>query len=69
VTQAMNDKAKGNTGRLQREINKAVRELRMLLEEDPADFEAFGLPGMAYADGRTALAKARRGIRKPPSRA
>ena len=50
VTQAMNDKAKGNTDDYKREINKAVEQLQICSKEDPADFEAFGYLGWAYAE-------------------
>ena len=50
VTQAMNDKQKGNTEDYKREIVKAAQQLEICSKEDPADFEAFGYLGWAYAE-------------------
>jgi tetratricopeptide (TPR) repeat protein len=50
VVQAMRDKEKGNTEDYQREITKAVQQLEMCSTQDPADFEAVGYLGWAYAE-------------------
>ena len=50
VVQAMRDKEKGNTDDYQREIGKAVQQLEQCVAEDPADIEAIGYLGWAYAD-------------------
>ena len=50
VVQAMRDKDKGNKEDYQREINKAVQQLEVCLQEDPADYEAIGYLGWAYAE-------------------
>jgi tetratricopeptide (TPR) repeat protein len=50
VVQAMKDKDKGNTDDYQREIGKAVQQLEQCSTEDPADLEAIGYLGWAYAE-------------------
>jgi tetratricopeptide (TPR) repeat protein len=50
VSQAMNDKNRGNLEDYQREINKAVQQLTQCVSEDPADLEALGYLGWAYAE-------------------
>jgi tetratricopeptide (TPR) repeat protein len=50
VVQAIRDKDKGNTEDYDREINKAVQQLEICRKEDPADYEAIGYLGWAYAD-------------------
>jgi tetratricopeptide (TPR) repeat protein len=50
VVQAMRDKEKGNLEDYQREINKAIQQLEMCASEDPADLEAIGYLGWAYAE-------------------
>lgn len=50
VVQAMRDKDKGNLEDYTREINKAVQQLEICQNEDPADFEAIGYLGWAYAE-------------------
>ena len=50
VVQGMRDKEKGNTEDYQREMGKAVQQLQQCLAEDPADFEAIGYLGWAYAE-------------------
>ena len=50
VVQATRDKDKGNLEDYQREINKAVQQLQMCAQEDPADFEAIAYLGWAYAE-------------------
>ena len=50
VSQAMNDKNKGNTEDYLREIRKAVDQLQQCVTEDPADLEALGYLGWAYAE-------------------
>ncbi len=50
VSQALNDKAKGNTEDYLREIHKAVDQLSLGATEDPADYEAQGYLGQAYAE-------------------
>ena len=49
-SQALRDKDKGNTEDYQREMNKAVQQLEQCATEDPADFEAIGYLGWAYAE-------------------
>src|SRR5688572_8885645 len=46
----MRDKDKGNLEDYTREINKAVQQLEICQKEDPADFEAIGYLGWAYAE-------------------
>jgi tetratricopeptide (TPR) repeat protein len=46
----LNDKAKGNMEDYQREIHKAVDQLSQCAQEDPADLEALGYLGWAYAE-------------------
>jgi tetratricopeptide (TPR) repeat protein len=50
VTQAMRDKDKGELESYQRQIHKAVFELRQCAAEDPTDFEALGYLGWALAE-------------------
>jgi tetratricopeptide (TPR) repeat protein len=50
VTQAMRDKDKGDRESYQRQIHKAVAELQTCAAEDPADAEALGYLGWAYAE-------------------
>ena len=50
VVQAMKDKDRGNTDDYQREIGKAVQQLEQCSSEDPADLEALGYLGWAYAE-------------------
>ncbi len=50
VSQAMNDKNRGNLEDYQREISKAVQQLTQCASEDPADLEALGYLGWAYAE-------------------
>jgi len=50
VVQALKDKERGNTEDYVREINKAVQQLTMCAEQDPADLEALGYLGWAYAE-------------------
>ena len=50
VVQAIRDKDKGNLEDYTREINKAVQQLEICQTEDPADFEAIGYLGWAYAE-------------------
>jgi tetratricopeptide (TPR) repeat protein len=50
LSQAMNDKSKGNTEDYVREINKAVQQLEICAKEDPKDYEAIGYLGWAYAE-------------------
>lgn len=50
VVQAMHDKDKGNADDYQREIMKAVGQLEQCSTEDPADLEALGYLGWAYAE-------------------
>ncbi len=50
VVQGLKDKDRGNTEDYQREMNKAVQQLTMCAEEDPADFEALGYLGWALAE-------------------
>lgn len=54
VVQAMRDKEKGNTEDYVREINKAVQQLEICSTEDPADYEAIGYLGWAYAEVESA---------------
>ncbi len=46
----LNDKAKGNMEDYEREIHKAVDQLSQCAQEDPADLEALGYLGWAYAE-------------------
>jgi tetratricopeptide (TPR) repeat protein len=50
VTQALRDKDKGEIDSYQRQINKAVAELKQCSTEDPNDYEALGYLGWAYAE-------------------
>jgi tetratricopeptide (TPR) repeat protein len=50
VVQAKADKDKGNNDDYQREIQKAVVQLEQCSTEDPADLEALGYLGWAYAE-------------------
>jgi tetratricopeptide (TPR) repeat protein len=50
VVQALKDKERGNTEDYVREINKAVDQLTLCATEDPADLEALGYLGWAYAE-------------------
>jgi tetratricopeptide (TPR) repeat protein len=50
VFQGDQDKKKGNLEDYRREMLKAVERLTMCAEEDPADFEALGYLGWAYAE-------------------
>ncbi len=50
VVQGLKDKDRGNTEDYQREMNKAVDQLNACAKEDPADLEALGYLGWAYAE-------------------
>lgn len=50
VLQGLKDKEKGNTEDYVREMNKAVDQLSGCATEDPADLEALGYLGWAYAE-------------------
>jgi tetratricopeptide (TPR) repeat protein len=50
VVQSLKDKDRGNTEDYLRQINKAVVQLEMCANEDPADLEAMGYLGWAYAE-------------------
>jgi tetratricopeptide (TPR) repeat protein len=50
VVQGLRDKEKGNTEDYLREMNKAVDQLSLGATEDPADYEAMGYLGWAYAE-------------------
>jgi len=50
VVQGLKDKDRGNTEDYQREMNKAVEQLNSCATEDPADLEALGYLGWAYAE-------------------
>ncbi len=50
VVQGLKDKEKGNTEDYVREMNKAVDQLVACANEDPADLEALGYLGWAYAE-------------------
>lgn len=50
VVQGLRDKDKGNTEDYFREMNKAVDQLSLGATEDPADYEAMGYLGWAYAE-------------------
>ena len=52
----LNDKAKGNMEDYKREIRKAVDQLSQCAAEDPADLEALGYLGWAYAEVDSARA-------------
>lgn len=54
VVQGLRDKERGNTEDYVREMNKAVDQLRQCAAEDPADFEAIGYLGWAYAEVESA---------------
>src|SRR5262245_34815569 len=46
----MRDKDKGDTESYSRQMNKAVAELEQCTSQDPADAEALGYLGWAYAE-------------------
>lgn len=50
VVQGMKDKDRGNTEDYEREMRKAIEQLTLCSTEDPADFEALGYLGWAYAE-------------------
>lgn len=50
VVQGLKDKERGNTEDYAREMNKAVDQLAACANEDPADLEALGYLGWAYAE-------------------
>jgi tetratricopeptide (TPR) repeat protein len=50
VVQGLRDKEKGNTDDYERQMGKAVQQLEKCQAEDPADFEAIGYLGWAYAE-------------------
>lgn len=50
VTQGMRDKDKGDRESYERQMHKAVAELSQCASEDPADAEALGYLGWAYAE-------------------
>jgi tetratricopeptide (TPR) repeat protein len=50
VVQGMRDKDKGNTEDYERQMRKAVEQLSTCAAEDPADAEAIGYLGWAYAE-------------------
>jgi tetratricopeptide (TPR) repeat protein len=50
VVQGLTDKGKGNTEDYQRQMGKAVQQLEKCAAEDPADYEAIGYLGWAYAE-------------------
>ena len=50
VVGGLRDKEKGLTEDYQRQMNKAVQQLEQCSSEDPADFEAVGYLGWAYAE-------------------
>ena len=50
VVQGLKDKERGNTEDYSREMNKAVDQLVACANEDPADLEALGYLGWAYAE-------------------
>ena len=50
VTQGMRDKDKGDRESYERQMHKAVAELSSCAAEDPADAEALGYLGWAYAE-------------------
>ena len=50
VVQGLRDKERGNTEDYAREMNKAVDQLNMCANEDPADLGAVGYLGWAYAE-------------------
>jgi tetratricopeptide (TPR) repeat protein len=50
VTQGMRDKDKGDRESYERQMHKAVSELSSCAAEDPADAEALGYLGWAYAE-------------------
>lgn len=56
VVQGMRDKEKGNLEDYKREMLKAVDRLVICAGEDPADFEALGYLGWAYAEIDSACA-------------
>jgi Flp pilus assembly protein TadD len=50
VVQGMKDKDRGNTEDYEREMRKAIEQLTLCSTEDPADFEALGYLGWAFAE-------------------
>jgi Flp pilus assembly protein TadD len=50
VVQGLKDKERGNTEDYEREMRKAIDQLSLCSTEDPADFEALGYLGWAYAE-------------------
>lgn len=50
VVQGLKDKERGNTEDYEREMRKAIDQLTLCSSEDPADFEALGYLGWAYAE-------------------
>jgi len=50
VVQGLRDKDKGNTEDYQRQMGKAIDQLSLCATEDPADLEAIGYLGWAYAE-------------------
>jgi tetratricopeptide (TPR) repeat protein len=50
VVQGLRDKERGNTEDYVREMNKAVEQLSLCATQDPADLEAMGYLGWAYAE-------------------
>ncbi len=50
VVQGLRDKDKGNFEDYQRQMGKAIDQLTKCAEQDPADFEAIGYLGWAYAE-------------------
>ena len=50
VVQGLKDKERGNLEDYHREMNKAVDQLVACANEDPADLEALGYLGWAYAE-------------------
>jgi len=50
VVQGLKDKDRGNTEDYMREMNKAVDQLNACATEDPADLDAVGYLGWAYAE-------------------
>ncbi len=50
VVQGLKDKDRGNTEDYEREMRKAIEQLTTCSSEDPADFEALGYLGWAYAE-------------------
>lgn len=50
VVQGLRDRDKGNMEDYQRQMGKAIDQLSLCAEQDPADFEARGYLGWAYAE-------------------